>query len=661
MKWLFSIGLSLLSLYPGSLKADEEFIWPVDAKPAITSSFGEFRSGHFHSGIDLKVYGSVGLPCRAVADGWVSRVKVKPGGYGKALYLRLNDTRTAVYAHLDRFIPEIEDIIHRKQDENGEYRVDIYFEEEEALHFKAGDIVCYDGRSGTKHPHVHFEIRDESERPLNALFQGFMLDDHIPPTPVALAVEPLDGHSTVEMDCQPRIWSKQFMRRNDGVWSPRDPIGVSGKVGISVDAFDKMDAAENFLAVYKAEMFINGEKRWETCFDGFSFDENSLMEVERNYRLYRRGKGVFHRLYHAPGNELDFCVGNGIIDTGVKDAFSIECVIQLSDAAGNETRIELTLVPDEDPDDDRLVTGKPLLNVNGWGKPASGRIELDLFGKYIRLVSPPGIEGFRIRDDREIHLSTKSSTDGKMAVWIPSFKAHNTCEIAAINRQGAVVESISIDLYPVKPSEKTLIASTDGVLEAEIPKGVAFENTLMRVIPEPAYVVPGEIESVYLIEPRDMPLAGAVEIRIKPDNAIDNRSDWGVYYLDKRTGWTWLGNSERDGFLTAPALSWEIFGLVVDRDMPYVRIKSPKDGQSLTQSSLKIEVAINDTTSGISYSDLTMSIDGKKVPAEYDAPRKRLLFKPWNKLSIGEHELTVRALDRVGHETVKSLEFNILP
>ena len=83
-------GFILFMFSPDRVWSAENMIWPVDAKEAITSSFSEFRSGHFHSGIDLKVYGSMRLPCRAIEDGWVSRsygikerapvVKYKKGG-----------------------------------------------------------------------------------------------------------------------------------------------------------------------------------------------------------------------------------------------------------------------------------------------------------------------------------------------------------------------------------------------------------------------------------------------------------------------------------------------------------------------------------------------------------------------------------------------------
>jgi len=245
--------LLLIFLSTGITRGGETSIWPVDTKPAHTSSFGEFRPGHFHSGIDLKLYGRVGDPCRAVEDGWVSRIKVTSTGYGRALYLTMVDGRTAVYAHLDSFAPVIEELVQREQHIQQSYSIELFFTPDSAVRFKRGDLVAYAGRSAAKHPHVHFEIRDSAEKPMNPWFQGFNVADDISPVPRALAIEPLDGNSTVEEDYQPRIWS-DLVRRNNGLWGPRDPIDVSGRIGISVKAWDKAHAAENLLGVYQLEM-----------------------------------------------------------------------------------------------------------------------------------------------------------------------------------------------------------------------------------------------------------------------------------------------------------------------------------------------------------------------------------------------------------------------
>ncbi len=82
----------------------DDYIYPVRDVPGLYSAnFGELRPGHFHAGIDIKTDGVEGKALVAVADGHVSRVVLQPGGYGRAVYLTLDNGVTAVYGHLRNF------------------------------------------------------------------------------------------------------------------------------------------------------------------------------------------------------------------------------------------------------------------------------------------------------------------------------------------------------------------------------------------------------------------------------------------------------------------------------------------------------------------------------------------------------------------------------
>ena len=88
---LFSI--SLLS----SQKDQSKLISPLDIPLAISGTFGEIRSGHFHAGLDIKTGGKQGLKVRTVLDGSVSRIRVSTTGYGKAVYIDHPNGTTSVY------------------------------------------------------------------------------------------------------------------------------------------------------------------------------------------------------------------------------------------------------------------------------------------------------------------------------------------------------------------------------------------------------------------------------------------------------------------------------------------------------------------------------------------------------------------------------------
>ena len=74
-----SLILGLLLTAP-FLQAQSSFApsAPLDIPLVLSGTFAELRGNHFHGGIDIKTQGRSGLRIDAVADGYVSRVAVKP-------------------------------------------------------------------------------------------------------------------------------------------------------------------------------------------------------------------------------------------------------------------------------------------------------------------------------------------------------------------------------------------------------------------------------------------------------------------------------------------------------------------------------------------------------------------------------------------------------
>ena len=96
-----------------------DYVYPVlDVSRLYAANFGELRPAHFHAGIDIKTDGVEGKPLVAVADGYVSRVSLAAGGYGRAIYLTLDNGTTAVYGHLQRFRDDIEKRVREERYRN---------------------------------------------------------------------------------------------------------------------------------------------------------------------------------------------------------------------------------------------------------------------------------------------------------------------------------------------------------------------------------------------------------------------------------------------------------------------------------------------------------------------------------------------------------------
>ncbi len=104
--------ISIFAMY-GQIKeiANAKFRPPVDIPIYLSGTFGELRTNHFHAGIDIKTQGVEGKKVLAIADGYVSRIKISEGGYGRAIYITHPNGFVSVYGHLKKFNDKIQKIV----------------------------------------------------------------------------------------------------------------------------------------------------------------------------------------------------------------------------------------------------------------------------------------------------------------------------------------------------------------------------------------------------------------------------------------------------------------------------------------------------------------------------------------------------------------------
>jgi len=271
----------------------QDYLWPTEASHYLTSSFGEYRTRHFHSGLDIKSWNRTGYKVFAVDDGYIWRIRTSNTGYGKVLYQKLSDGNIAVYAHLDRFRPAIEQFGYQLQDKQGAYELD-YFPPPSQFPVKKGEVIAYTGNTGTLYAHLHFEIRNARNEPLNPLTQGYTIKDHIPPNPQAVAVAPLSVHSTVDGDYFKQILSIDYVGNHT---YRAEPVTVSGPFGLEIRAYDGVHDVNNKYSIYSAAVSWHDSTLFTFRYNHFRFNQTTLITLERDYGLDRYGYGRFQRLY----------------------------------------------------------------------------------------------------------------------------------------------------------------------------------------------------------------------------------------------------------------------------------------------------------------------------------------------------------------------------
>lgn len=174
-------GLMFAPLFWGALSAtplpsSPELHHPIPGHRSLAASFGEYRFAHLHSGIDFSTMGKTGFPVQAVASGEIYRLKVEWRGYGRAVYIRHQDGKVSVYAHLERFEEDhlgLEGRVATEQrKKGGRYPGDIYLNPPVTV--EGGATVGFSGESGAGLPHLHFELRQAEDRPADPLFKGWI-------------------------------------------------------------------------------------------------------------------------------------------------------------------------------------------------------------------------------------------------------------------------------------------------------------------------------------------------------------------------------------------------------------------------------------------------------------------------------------------------------
>ncbi len=363
--------LCCLCLVDSGIAEARDYHWPMEAPPALTSSFGEYRPRRFHAGIDFKTWGKEGYPVLAVDDGYVWRVRTSPWGYGKVVYIRLKDGRTAVYAHLSGFAPRVRDVVEAEQERRGFYSVNLFFKPNQ-IQVKRGETLGYSGSTGSGAPHLHFEIRDRNQRPINGLLHGFEVKDTVAPTVQSLALIPMDAGSRVSDKADPVTigvkWRPELKR-----YVARSVPMIAGRIGVSVKAYDRADASvlSNRIAPYRLRLYVNGREVFVTTYTVFAYNQVNQVELDRNFALKVRGAGIYHNLYRAAGNQLPiygkYRVGDGVLHAGISTSGRGVALnpgrnrlrVLVEDVAGNRTRVDLEVIVNSVP---RVINARAEFN-----------------------------------------------------------------------------------------------------------------------------------------------------------------------------------------------------------------------------------------------------------------------------------------------------------
>lgn len=267
---------------------NDYFRSPLDIPMQLSGNFGELRPNHFHAGFDLKTNQKEGLNVYAVADGYVSRIKISTFGNGKCIYITHPNGYTTVYGHLQTAVGPIQEYIRETHYKEKSFEIEMYLKPDE-LPVTKGQLIALSGNTGSSEgPHLHFEFRDsKTEFVINPLFFGFDKDikDTKKPTITNLYVYPLDGNTVVNQSKQPLLLNLSLQK--DGTYLA-SKIKANGKIGFGINTVDFDDISFNKNGVFNVSAFLNGNQNYNYQFNTYSFDEMRFVNAFIDYPRYKK-------------------------------------------------------------------------------------------------------------------------------------------------------------------------------------------------------------------------------------------------------------------------------------------------------------------------------------------------------------------------------------
>lgn len=289
-KYFKKLGVALFSLIctsEGLFAQDKTFISPFDFPIVFSGNFGEIRSDHFHGGLDFKTQGVVGKPMRALADGYISRIRVTHGS-GYVLDVTYPNGYYTICRHLDAFVGEIAKRVEALQYEKECWEVDIKPDPNE-YPVKKGEIIAIAGNTGYSFgPHLHLDLietaTDEYVDPLP--FFKKQVNDHTAPKVHGLLLFPQPGKGVVDSLSENRYFQV----------GEKKQITAWGEIGVGIRAYDHMEGANNRYGVHTVILEVDNKEVFRSVVDRFAYNENRYINSWTH--------GQYMKSFIEPGNRL---------------------------------------------------------------------------------------------------------------------------------------------------------------------------------------------------------------------------------------------------------------------------------------------------------------------------------------------------------------------
>ncbi|MEQ8713729.1 MAG: M23 family metallopeptidase [Cyclobacteriaceae bacterium] len=585
----------------------------------LAGTMGELRSSHFHAGIDIKTSGVTGLPVYAAADGYISRIKIATGGYGNALYMLHPTGKSTVYAHLERYSDQIQEYVRSAQYKKESFEIEL-FPQKGQFSFKKGDVIGYSGNSGSSTgPHLHFEVRDVNQHVIDPLKYGFKeIIDDLQPIVSKVALKTMDIDSRINGQFGRLIFDVKLI---DGKYVISEPINVTGKIGVQIYAYDRLNGAPNKNGIPCVEMLLDNEVAFTQNISSVSFGETRSVINHFDYSLWQAVSSKYNKLYIDNGTRLSFLdreSNYGVI--GIDDTLTHDISIRLTDAYDNSRELTFSIVGSED-----FKSGgnkmESYLNYERY----------EVLNNTLELTAPivDQLSNITLYVDKLAFDLLPAYTLGHQAYYLWDMRAGipDSADLCG--------EPLEFNfLHAILPGAEFNYYHKD--FELNFSRRDLYDTLFLRY----SYSLNEAFEEFHF-QNETTPVQSWVKMTLTPKRQYDEEKS-AVYTLDARGNLGFAGGEWKDGRISFNTRDFTKYTIATDTISPSIRLK-----KSTVDA---LELYIDDERSGIkSYHG---ELNGEWLLLNYDYKRKLLQSEKKSQNIPFEGEFILRVSDNAGNETI---------